>query len=90
MESLENVLLAETCSLEELCTEIGKLFSVDCTEIGLLRAEGHFLKFIYPPELQVAGAIPLSSNAVAARTATTKKSELFNNFLKVPTTPFLS
>ena len=29
MEALENVLLAETCSLEELCTEIGKLFSVN-------------------------------------------------------------
>ena len=84
MESLENVLLAETCSLGELCTEIGKLFCVNGTEIGLLRAEGHFLKFIYPPQLQVAGTIPLSSNAVAARTATTKQSELFNNFPNVP------
>jgi hypothetical protein len=34
--------------------------------------------------LQSAGSIPLTSSAVAARTATTKQAEIFNNFPRVP------
>jgi hypothetical protein len=41
------------------------------------------LNFLYPTELKTAGAIPLSSSAVAARTAQTKRAELFNSFARV-------
>lgn len=41
------------------------------------------LNFLYPAELRTAGAIPLSSEAVAARTARTKQAELFNVFTQV-------
>ena len=45
--------------------------------------EKGFLRFLLPAELKTAGAIPLSSTAVSAHTAYAKKSELFNNFIKV-------
>jgi len=41
------------------------------------------LNFLFPAELRTAGAIPLSSSAVAARTAQTKEAELFNSFTQV-------
>jgi len=41
------------------------------------------LNFLYPAELRTAGAIPLSSSAVAAVTAQTKRAELFNSFTQV-------
>ena len=84
MEALENVQLAETCSLEELCTEIGKLFSVNCTEIGLLRAEGHFLKFISP--LNCRSPVPFLFQVTPSQhePQPRRKSELFNNFPNVP------
>ncbi len=44
---------------------------------------GNLLTFLYPAELKTAGAIPLSSSAVAARTAQTKQAELFNGFTQV-------
>jgi len=53
------------------------------TEIALLELSGSLLNFVYPPELKTAGAIPLSSSAVAARTARTKEAEIFNGFAQV-------
>jgi hypothetical protein len=41
------------------------------------------LEFVLPRELNTAGAIPLSSSAIAARTATGQESALFNDFTKV-------
>jgi hypothetical protein len=70
-------------SAEKLCAELAKLFSVRGDEVALLRVQGRMLHFVYPPELQAAGAIPISSSAVAARTASTRKAELFNSFVKV-------
>ena len=84
MDAFDIMRLLGSCTVEDICTEVANLFSVQPTEIGLLRAEGEVLRFLYPPELQVAGVIPFSSAAVAARTATTRKSELFNNFPIVP------
>src|ERR1019366_3809410 len=49
----------------------------------LLELSGRLLNFLYPAELKTAGAIPLSSSAVAARTARTKHAELFNDFTQV-------
>jgi GAF domain-containing protein len=41
------------------------------------------LRFIFPEHLRTTGAIPLSSKAVAAHTALSKKAEIFNNFARV-------
>lgn len=84
LEKIEEVLLATGCTLERVCAELAKLFGVRRSEIGVLRLDGEFLEFVYPPELQAAGRIPLSASAVAARTASTKRPEFFNNFAVVP------
>jgi hypothetical protein len=84
LDSLEELLLGGRCTPEQICAELAKIFSVKCTEVGLLRVEGQLLRFLYPAELQAAGCIPLSSSAVAAKTALTKQAELFNNFANIP------
>jgi len=49
-----------------------------------MRLDHGLLKFVLPEELKTAGAIPVSSSsAIAARTASTKKAEVFNNFAKI-------
>jgi GAF domain len=48
-----------------------------------LELGGSLLSFLYPAELKTAGAIPLSSSAVAARTARSKQAEIFNGFAQV-------
>ena len=63
---------------ESICAAVAKIFHVRETEVGLLELSGRLLNFLYPAELKTAGAIPLSSSAVAARTARTKQAELFN------------
>ena len=68
---------------ESICAYVAKIFHVKETEVALLELRGSLLSFLYPAELKTAGAIPLSSSAVAARTARTKQSELFNSFTQV-------
>ena len=68
---------------ESICAAVAKIFHVRETEVGLLELSGRLLNFLYPAELKTAGAIPLSSSAVAARTAGTKQAELFNDFTQV-------
>ena len=68
---------------ESFCVRVSKIFYVRETEVALLEICGSLLKFLYPVELRTAGAIPLSSSAVAARTARTKKAEIFNSFTQV-------
>jgi len=68
---------------ESICACVAKIFHVKETEVALLELRGSLLSFLYPAELTTAGAIPLSSSAVAARTARTKQSELFNSFTQV-------
>jgi hypothetical protein len=68
---------------DEICAGIAKLFDVKKTEVALLQAAGSLLKFLHPAGLKAAGAIPLSSSAVAARTARSKRAELFNSFTRV-------
>src|SRR6202046_5065838 len=62
---------------------LAKVFRVQYAEVALLRLEGGLLKFIFPEHLRTTGAIPLSSKAVAAHTALSKKAEIFNNFARV-------
>jgi len=66
---------------------IGKNFGVQTHEVailGLTRDE-RSLRFLTPNGLRIIGQIPLSSvNALAARTAREKRSELINHFSVVP------
>jgi len=67
----------------ELCEELARAFHVQPTEVALLRLEENALRFVFPPELREVGYIPLSSSAVAAHTAATKRVDLFNRFNRV-------
>jgi len=84
LESMEEMLLEDSCTLDRICAELARIFSVRSTEVGVLRAEGDFLRFLHPVELQEAGRIPISGTGVAAKTARTKEAELYNNFANVP------
>jgi hypothetical protein len=84
LESIEEALLGKICTLEHVCSELAKLFSVRRTEIGVLRVEGELLRFVHPAELNSAGCIPISGSAVAARTAAFRTSVVHNNFANVP------
>ena len=81
--SVEHVLgLSETP--QQFCAALAKLFGVRPTEVALMRLEKGLLSFVHPEQLKTAGSIPVSSSsAVAAHTASTKKTELFNAFVKV-------
>jgi len=67
----------------DLCMVLAKIFRVQYNEVALLRLENGLLRFVFPEHLRVTGAIPLSSKAVAAHTALSKKAEIFNNFARV-------
>jgi hypothetical protein len=74
---------SQDSSPESICASVAKIFHVRETEVALLELGGSLLNFVYPTELKTAGAIPLSSSAVAARTARTKEAEIFNGFTQV-------
>jgi len=75
--------LPEDWSPEAVCGKIAEIFQVKPTEVALLELRGKLLHFLFPVELATAGAIPLSSSAVAAQTAQSKKAEIFNGFAQV-------
>ena len=75
--------LGQGVSALDLCMVLAKIFRVQYTEVALLRLEGGLLRFVFPEYLRTTGAIPLSSKAVAAHTALSKKAEIFNNFARV-------
>jgi len=62
-----------------ICAWVAQLFNARDTEVGLLKLNGTLLHFLHP----AAGAIPLASSSVAARTARTQQANIFNNFAKV-------
>jgi hypothetical protein len=84
LEGLEELLNVSRCTPGRICAEIASIFHVRQTDVGLLWIEDSLLKFLFPIELQSAGAIPLSSSAIAAQTATKRQGELFNRFSQVP------
>lgn len=84
LDGLEDLLHVSRCTPGRVCGEIARIFKVKPTEVGFLWLEGDFLKFLYPVELQSAGSIPISGSAVAARSASTRQAEIFNNFPRVP------
>jgi hypothetical protein len=66
---------------ERIANELAKVFNVKATEVGILRVDKTLLVFVYPPKLHNLGSIPLNTTgSVAARTATTKRAEVINNF----------
>ena len=76
--------LAGSHTASEFCATLAKLFAVRLSEVAVMRLDHGLLKFVLPEELKTAGAIPVSSSsAIAARTASTKKAEAFNNFAKI-------
>jgi GAF domain-containing protein len=75
--------LGQGVSVLDLCMTLAKIFRVQYTEVALLRLEKGLLRFVFPEHLRTTGAIPLSSKAVAAHTALSKKAEIFNNFARV-------
>ena len=75
--------LSEGVTPLDVSKVLAKVFHVQHTEVALLRLEAGLLKFIFPEYLRTTGAIPISSKAVAAHTALSKKAEIFNNFARV-------
>jgi hypothetical protein len=76
--------LSQAATAPEFCAALAKLFGVRPTEVALMRLQRGLLGFLYPEQLKTAGSIPVSSSsAVAAHTASTRKTEIFNAFIKV-------
>ncbi len=75
--------LGQGVTAMDLCMVLAKIFQVGYNEVALLRLEGGLLRFVFPEYLRTTGSIPLSSKAVAAHTALSKKAEIFNNFARV-------
>jgi hypothetical protein len=84
IEDLKKVIREPQCTPGQVSKAISRIFGVQSTEVGLLFRHEYFLRFLFPVELQAAGSIPLSGSAVAARTATLKRADVFNNFARVP------
>jgi hypothetical protein len=74
---------SKNCTPQNICAQLAKDFHVRDTEVALLWTHGKSLKFLFPVELSGAGTIPLSSSGIAARTATTITSGMFNNFEEI-------
>lgn len=83
LEKLEDAVAAESCTVEQICDELSRIFRVRKQEVALLQFQESMLRFLYPPELSSAGMIPVSSSAVAARTAASRRADYFNNFVAV-------
>jgi len=79
-DSSVQFVLGQAPEPDKFCAALSKLFGVRPKEVALLRLEKGLLKFLFPEQLKTAGSIPVSSSAsVAAHTASTKKTELFNS-----------
>ena len=66
---------------ERVAAEISKTFNVKEDEVGILRMDRMMLSFLYPAKLATVGSIPVNtSTALVARTASTKRAEIINNF----------
>jgi len=63
--------------------KLAQILRVHRNEVALLRVEKGSLRFIFPTELRAAGVIPMTSSAVAARTAATATPLLSNTFARV-------
>ncbi len=72
-----------TKELDQMAETLGKMFGVDPDEVAILalNSKSKSLRFVIPEKLSFIGTIPLTStNALAARTARERRSEVVNNF----------
>jgi hypothetical protein len=76
-------MLDESPSPDRVSTKLAQILNVARNEVAVLRLEKGCLRFVFPPELRAAGMIPVSSSAVAARTAATGTPLLSNSFARV-------
>lgn len=76
-------MLKGSASPQKVCLKLAKILRVRHNEVALLRLEQGSLRFIVPARLRAAGVIPLTSTAVAARTAATRSPLLSNSFARV-------
>ena len=76
-------IIEQNPSPERLCAELARVLRVQADGVALLRLQKNTLMFLVPARLRTAGTIPLSSPAVAARTASTKTTMLSNSFVRV-------
>src|SRR5512147_540755 len=83
LEKLEDIVAVESCTVEQVCYELSRIFHVRAQEVALLQVHRSMLKFIHPAELRSAGAIPMTSSAIAARTAASRRADYYNNFAAV-------
>ena len=67
-------------NISKIAAELSRSFGIHDDEVALFKIEQAQLKFMHPTKLSTVGMIPLNSNAVAARTANTKRPEIINNF----------
>src|SRR5438270_9557678 len=68
---------------EKIAAELARIFHVNKAEVGILRVENDALVFVHPVKLQNVGRIPLTTaTSVAARTASTMRPEIINNFAR--------
>ncbi|MFB3915375.1 MAG: GAF domain-containing protein [Terriglobales bacterium] len=79
---MNRVLQRPGCTPEEICTELARHFRVRYDEVALLQVVGGYLRFLCPAQLR-GGSIPLTSSAVAAKTARNRHPEFFNDFVNV-------
>jgi hypothetical protein len=77
---LEQEVQRGECTLVRYCAEVAMMFRVRPHEVAVMELRHSMLHFAYPPELRKTGLIPLISSAQAAKTATTRRAEIFNNF----------
>lgn len=76
-------MLRESASPQRVCLKLAEILRVHHNEVALLRLEHGSLRFMVPAPLRLAGVIPLTSTAVAARTAATRTPLLSNSFARV-------
>jgi len=76
-------IIEQNPSPERVCTELARCLNVQQDGVALLRLQNNVLMFLVPARLRTAGTIPISSPAVAARTASTRTTMLSNTFVKV-------
>src|SRR5258708_19954076 len=83
--------LAAACEAEGLTIQNGEKiaaalaaeFKIQLDEVGILRLENDSLVFVHPPKLHNMARIPLNTtNSLAARTLTSKRPEIMNNFAR--------
>jgi hypothetical protein len=70
-------------ALDEVVVKLSKVFGVKEDEVAVMELgpSGRTLRFVLPEKLRQVGSIPLSSNnALAARTARERRSDIINNF----------